>query len=374
MEIYLDYNASTPIDPRVFEVMQPLLSEAFGNPSSDHWAGRPAAEIVERARGQVAGLVGARPDEIVFTSGGSESNNLAVKGRFVADSGQRNHIITQVTEHPSILQPLKYLESHGAEVTYLPVDGQGRVDPADVSRAITPRTTLITIMHANNETGTVQPIEDIGLIAREHDVCFHSDAAQSAGKITTNVTALGVDMLSLAGHKIYAPKGIGVLYLRRGTQLEPLIHGAGHEQGRRAGTESALLAASLGTACALASDVTAMAQIKTLRDRMWSSLRDRFGHNVVHNGHPVFCLPNTVNVSFLGCSGADILAALPGVAASTGSACHSGSVQPSPVLTAMGLPVPVALGAIRFSLGRETTAAEVDTVIELLAELPAVPA
>jgi cysteine desulfurase len=234
--IYLDYNASTPIAPEVQAAMLPLLETAYGNPSSGHWAG----------------LLGASPDEIVFTSGGSEANNLALKGSFFALRERGEHIITEATEHPAVLQPLAFLERLGASVTRLPVDGTGRVDPEAVRRAITPRTVLVSVMHANNETGTLQPIKVIGTIAREHGIRFHTDAAQSVGKLPTKVDDLGVDLLSIAGHKLYAPKGIGALYVRRGTALEPLIHGAGHEAGRRAGTESVLMAAALGAACELA--------------------------------------------------------------------------------------------------------------------------
>lgn len=368
-QIYLDYNASTPIDPRVADVMRPLLTEAFGNPSSDHWAGRPAARVLQRARCQVADLLGAAPDEIIFTSGATEANNLALKGHHF-NNGGRNHIITQVTEHPAVLEPLVFLKSQGAEVTYVPVDGHGQVDPDAVRRAITPRTGLITIMHANNETGTVQPIEDIGSIAREHGVWFHTDAAQSVGKIDTHVDVLGVDMLAIAGHKLYAPKGIGVLYLRRGVTVEPLIHGAGHESGRRAGTESALLAAALGEACVLADDLTAMERVRPLRDRLWRALQDRFTDRVLLNGHRDHRLPNTLNVSFVDQVGAEVLGTLPGVAASTGSACHSSGVTPSPVLVAMGVPEKAAMGAIRFSLGRETSDNDIDTLIALLIESP----
>ena len=247
--IYLDYNASTPIDPAVAAAMRPFLDEAFGNPSSGHWASTPAKAALENARGQVAALLGCGPDEIVFTSGGSEANNLAIKGTFFALRHKGDHIITTAVEHPAVLDPCRFLERLGATVTYLPVDGTGRVDPDDVRRAITPRTILISVMHANNEVGTIQPIEEIGTIAREHGIRFHTDAAQSVGKIATEVDALGVDLLTIVGHKLYAPKGVGALYVRRGVEFEPLIHGAGHEHGRRAGTESALLAVGLGAAC-----------------------------------------------------------------------------------------------------------------------------
>ncbi|MER9678627.1 aminotransferase class V-fold PLP-dependent enzyme [Mesorhizobium sp. M0184] len=267
-QIYLDYNASTPIDPAVATAMQPFLDEAFGNPSSGHWASTPAKAALERARGQVATLLGAAPDEIVFTSGGSEANNLAIKGTFFALKHKGEHIITTAGRAPRRSRPpCRFLERLGATVTYLPVGSTGGVDPEAVRRAITPRAVLISVMHANNEVGTIQPIEDISAIAREHDIRVHTDAAQSVGKIPIRVDALGVDLLTIAGHKLYAPKGVGALYVRRGVELEPLIHGAGHEQGRRAGTESALLAVGLGAACILAQDLAPMERVQALRDR-----------------------------------------------------------------------------------------------------------
>jgi cysteine desulfurase len=364
--IYLDYNASTPIDPAVAAAMRPFLDEAFGNPSSKHWASTPAKAALEHARGQVAELLGCGSDEIVFTSGGSEANNLALKGTFFALRDKGDHIITSVAEHPAILAPCRFLERLGARITYLPVDGTGQVDPEAVRRAITPRTILISIMHANNEVGTIQPVEEIGAIAREHGIRFHTDAAQSVGKIPTRVGTLGVDLLSIAGHKLYAPKGVGTLYVRRGVELEPLIHGAGHERGRRAGTESALLAVGLGTACSLAMDLEPMARIRALRDRFWQALREDFGDGIVLNGHPEHRLPNTLNVSFVEQIGAEVLAGLDGVSASTGSACHAGRVEHSPVLAAMGVPERIGMGAVRFSLGRNTTDAEIDAVIDRL--------
>lgn len=362
-EIYLDYNASTPVDPKVQLAMAPYLHSAFGNPSSPHWAGQPARVALDRFRAQTASLIGAEPDEIVFTSGGSEANNLALKGTFFALRDKGDHIITQVTEHPSVLRPLAFLERLGATVTYLPVDGTGMVDPDDVRRAITGRTVLVTIMHANNETGTLQPVEAIAAITREHNVRFHTDAAQSIGKVPTFVDQLGVDLLSLAGHKFYAPKGIGALYVRYGTTLEPLIHGAGHELGRRAGTESALLASGLGAASMLARDLEPLIQTVALRDRFWQSLQAMFGDGVVLNGHLTQRLPNTLNVSFVDRIGAEVLAQLDGIAASTGSACHSGRIELSPVLAAMGVPIDIGKGAVRFSLGRATTEADIDAVV-----------
>jgi cysteine desulfurase len=362
--IYLDYNASTPIDPAVQAAMQPYLHDAYGNPSSGHWASRPAKEALDRARQQVASLLGAQADEVVFTSGGSEANNLALKGSFFALREKGDHIITQVTEHPSVLRPLQFLQRLGASVTYLPVDSTGQIDPEAVRRAITPRTMLISIMHANNETGTLQPVAAISAIAREHGIRFHTDAAQSVGKVATRVDELGVDLLSMAGHKLYAPKGIGALYIRRGTTLEPLIHGAGHEHGLRAGTESALLAVALGEACVLAQDLAPIATIRALRDHFWQSLKDLFGDRVVLNGHAMERLPNTLNVGFVGQVGADILAQLEDVAASTGSACHAGSIELSPVLAAMGVSERVGIGAVRFSLGRGTTQQDIDAVMD----------
>ena len=271
--IYLDYNASTPIDPKVAAAMRPFLDEAFGNPSSGHWASVPAKNALENARRQVASLLCCAPDEVVFTSGGSEANNLAIKGTFFALRDKGEHIVTTQIEHPAVLGPCRFLERLGARVTYLPVDGYGRVDPEDVRRAITARTILITVIHANNEVGTIQPLAKIGAIAREHGIRFHTDAAQSIGKIPVHVAELGVDLLTVVGHKFYAPKGVGALYVRRNVALEPLIHGGGHERGLRSGTESALLTVGLGEACSLAMDLEPMERIRALRDRLWHGLR-----------------------------------------------------------------------------------------------------
>lgn len=367
--IYLDHNASTPIAPEVADAMQHAMMGAFGNPSSPHWAGTPARDIVERSRRQTAELLGCDPDEIVFTSGGSEANNFALKGMVFARARQGAHVITTQVEHPAIVAPCRFLERHGAKVTFLPVDGTGRIDPDDLLRAITDDTILISIMHANNEVGTIQPIEECAVIARQHNIPLHTDAAQSVGKLPTRVDELGVSLLSIAGHKFYAPKGIGALYIRKGTNLESLIHGAGHEGGRRAGTESALLTAGLGQACVLAHDLSAMERVTALRDHFWAALQDRFGNRVVLNGHPRYRLPNTLNVSFIGRVGAEILTGLDGVAASTGSACHAGRVELSPVLKAMGVPPEVGMGAVRFSLGRTTTQDEIDVVVARLTDL-----
>ncbi len=364
--IYLDYNASTPIAPAVAQAMHAAMADAFGNPSSLHWAGETARVLVERARAEVAALLGCASREIVFTSGGTESNNLALKGIFFVTRRANAHLITSRIEHPAIAAPMRFLEGMGARITWLPVDGHGLVDPDDLRRAIRPETILISLMHANNEVGTIQPIAECAAIAREHGVSFHTDAAQSVGKIPTRVDQLGVDLLSIAGHKLYAPKGVGALYVRAGTSLESLLHGAGHEDGRRAGTESALLTTALGAACRLAADLSEMPRITALRDRLWSGIAARFGTGIVLNGHPDLRLPNTLNCSFIGASGGEILAGLDGVAASAGSACHSGQTAPSPVLHAMGIPDPIARGAVRFSLGRETTVEEIDAVVQRL--------
>lgn len=368
-DIYLDYNASTPLDSRVAATMRTLLDNPFGNPSSGHWASVSAKTILERARGRIAALLGADPTEIVFTSGGSEANNMALKGTFFALRDKGDHIITQATEHPAVLKPLQFLERLGANVTVLPVDGNGLVDPDAVRQAITPRTILISVMHANNETGAIQPIEAISRVARDHGVRFHTDAAQSVGKIITRVNDLGVDLLTIAGHKLYAPKAIGALYVRQGTPIEPLIHGAGHENGRRAGTESIVLAAALGEAAELAGDLEPLNRVRALRDRFWQQLKTIFGNSIALNGPENGRLPNTLNVAFVGRVGSDVLSELQGVAASTGSACHAGRVELSPVLAAMGVSERVGMGAIRFSLGRGTTDEEIDAVITRLAEI-----
>ena len=364
--IYLDFNASTPIAPEVADAMRGVLAELFGNPSSEHWAGEPAKRAVEKARAQVAALLECRPNEIVFTSGGSEANNHALKGVFFAKRRDKAHFITTQVEHPAIINPCRFLEGLGATVTYLPVDGFGRVDPDDVRPAITPETTLISVMHANNEVGTIQPIPDIARIAREHDILFHTDAAQSVGKCATRTGELGVDLLSIAGHKLYGPKGVGALFVREHVRLEPLIHGASHELGRRAGTENILLDVGLGAACATSQQWLGMEFVRQLRDLFWNLLQDAFGNQIALNGHPLARLPNTLNVSFIGRVGSEILARVENIAASTGSACHSGSVELSPVLQAMKIPPQIGMGTIRFSLGRTTTREEIESTVALL--------
>ena len=362
--IYLDFNASTPVAPEVIDAMRVVLEEPYGNPSSGHWAGNPAREALNKARMQVAGLLSCKVDEIVFTGGGSEANNHALKGAYFASGRADAHIVTTQVEHPAVINPCRFLERLGATVTYLQVDGFGRVDPDDVRRALRKSTVLISIMHANNEVGTVQPIAEIAQIAHEAGILLHSDAAQSVGKVSVTVQGLGVDLLSVAGHKLYAPKGVGALYVRNGVSLEPLIHGASHESGRRAGTENVLLDVAFGAACDLARTWRGADSVRELRDLFWDLLQNKFGDRVVLNGHPIERLPNTLNVSFVAQGGAEILGRLPGVAASVGSACHAGSLELSPVLRAMGVAPEVGMGAVRFSLGRTTTRGEIEAVVE----------
>ncbi|WP_069801285.1 cysteine desulfurase family protein [Thermogemmatispora onikobensis] len=365
--LYLDYNATTPVDPVVVEAMLPYLREHFGNPSSAHSYGWAAHQALERSRADVATLLGCSPGEIIFTGGGSESDNLAIRGVALAcrEQGQGDHIITQVTEHPAVLNTCRALERlHGFRVTYLPVDEYGRVSPEQVERAIDRRTVLVSVMHANNETGTLQPLAEIAAIAHHYGALMHSDAAQSVGKITTSVADLGVDLLTVAGHKLYAPKGVGALYVRRGLgfTLEPVLYGGGQERGLRAGTESVAACVALGAACRLAAErlPSESARLRRLRDLLWQRLRESLGEQVQLNGHPEERLPNTLNVSISGLSGEEILAATPEVAASTGSACHEGSTDPSPVLLAMGLGRARALGALRLTLGRWSSVDEVE--------------
>jgi cysteine desulfurase len=367
-QIYLDYNASAPIAPRVAAAMRPFLEESWGNPSSLHWAGVPARRAVEKARGQVADLLGCSPEEIVFTSGGTESNNLAIQGTFFAKGGEGSHCVTSAVEHPSVMRTFRFLERQGARLTVVPVDRHGTVDPAAIDSAITQETILVSVMHANNEVGTIQPIREIGEICRRRGVWFHVDAAQSAGKIPTRVDQLGIDLLTVAGHKLYAPKGVGALYVRRGVDLAPLLHGAGHERGLRSGTENVLLLVGLGEACALAAEHADPSPVRELRDHFENALVTRYGDRIRVNGHPTERLPNTLSVNFVGRIGGEVLARLEGVAASTGAACHSGSVELSAVLEAMQVPPEVGMGAIRFSLGRETTREEIDWVLQRIAE------
>jgi cysteine desulfurase len=367
--IYLDYNATTPHDPAVIEAMGLYLKTEFGNPSSSHWYGIAPKKAVEEARGKVARLLNCQPQEIVFTSGGTEANNHAILGIVRGVRGRQPHIITSCIEHPAVLEVCRHLEKQGVATTYLPVDGCGLVDPDDVRKAIRPQTVLITIMHANNEVGTIQPIESIAGLARQRGICFHTDAAQSVGKIPADVQELKVDLLSVAGHKIYAPKGIGALYVRKGTVLEKFCHGAGQEKGARAGTENVLGIVGLGTACEIAGRDLAgsMARLHCLRELLYEGLAARGGEMRL-NGHPQLRLPNTLSLSFKNCSANRVLEEIGlEVAASAGAACHSDQIAVSHVLEAMGLPLEWAAGTLRFSVGRMTREEEIQRAVEVVA-------
>jgi cysteine desulfurase len=367
--VYFDYNATTPLAPEVAAAMRPFVDEAYGNPSSLHWAGQRARTAIDHARRQTARLLHCDQDEVVFTSGGTEANNSALAGvYFKVQEKTWPHFIISSVEHPSIANVASFLERLGAEVTRVPVDRFGQVDPESVRRAMRSNTALVSVMHANNEVGTIQPIHEIASIAREHGALMHTDASQTIGKIPVDIQELGVDLLTVAGHKMYAPQGVGALFIRKGVALEPFMHGAGHEGGRRAGTENVLQIIALGAACDLVSSKIDVAAICELRDHFWRLLTARFGKRVVLNGHPDDRLPNTLNISFINCYGHEILSQLTGVAASTGSACHEGVHQLSPVLRAMNVPESIGLGAIRFSLGRNSTRDEVELVAEQLSQ------
>jgi len=368
--IYLDYNATTPHEPEVIAAMRPYLEEAFGNPSSGHWYGSKPREAVIQARRRVAALLGCRPEEIVFTSGGTESNNHAVKGVAYAYRHKGRHIITSQIEHPAILEVCRYLEGDGFDVTYLPVDEQGLVRAADVAAAITPATILITIMHANNEVGTIQPISEISELARNHNILLHTDAAQSVGKIPAEVDTLGVDLLSVAGHKIYAPKGIGALFIRSGVELTKFMHGAGQESGWRAGTENVLEIVGLGKAFEIAKRdlVENGNHMQAMRNRLYEGLKEKCA-KVRLNGHPQQRLPNTLSLSLYDREANRILEKIgPEIAASAGAACHSDTVEVSHVLEAMNVPVVWAKGTLRLTTGRHTTADEVDRAIDVISQ------
>lgn len=367
--IYLDYNATTPIDPEVATAMRPYLFEHFGNPSSSHWYGAQTKQAVEKARQQVAQLLHSHADEVVFTSGGSEANNYAIKGVAWGHRARGKHIITSAIEHPAVLEVCRYLAGQGFDISYLPVNSHGMLECATLARAIRPDTILLSIMHANNEVGTIQPIAELAQLARQHGILVHTDAAQSVGKIPTAVTGLGVDLLSVAGHKLYAPKGIGALYLRRGLRLEKLIHGADHERGWRAGTENVLEIVGLGQACAVAQRDLAHTQshMRQMRDRLETGLRRRLTDMRV-NGHPELRLPNTLSVSFAHLAANRLLAAMPGLAVSSGAACHADTVEVSAVLTAMQVPLEYAMGTIRFSVGKMTTPEEIDRAIDIVVQ------
>jgi cysteine desulfurase len=367
--IYLDYNGTTPHDPEVIAAMRPFLETEFGNPSSGHAYGFKPREAVATARRQVAALLNCQPEEIIFTSGGTESNNHAIRGvaRRLRDKG--NHIITSAFEHPAVLEVCRYLEIDGFETTYLPVGNDGIVDPADVEKAIRPTTILITIMHANNEVGTIQPIAAISRITRRYGIALHTDAAQSVGKIPTDVDALGVDLLSVAGHKLYAPKGVGALYVRPPLAPTKYGYGAGQENGWRAGTENVLAIAGLGQACELARQGlgTHMDHMQSMRERLFTGLTGKIPKTRL-NGHPEDRLPNTLSIAFQGIEANHLLEAIGNkVAASAGAACHADAVEISHVLKAMGLPLDWARGTVRFSLGRMTTDEEIERTIPIVA-------
>jgi len=368
--IYLDYNATTPIDPRVAEAMLPFVHQHFGNPSSSHVFGVTAKKAVDKARRQVAGMLRCRIDEVIFTSGGSESNNYAIKGVAHAYRHKGNHIITSSIEHPAVIEVCRYLEGKGCDITYLPVDEYGFVDPQKVADAITPQTILVTIMHANNEVGTIEPIAEIADIAHRHGILVHTDAAQSIGKIPALVDELNVDLLSVAGHKLYAPKGVGALYIRTGVQLEKLIHGADHEMNLRAGTENVLEIVGLGEACALVEENLSEyhEHMRKMRDRLEKGLKEHFP-DIKTNGHSEKRLPNTSSVSFRGLEANTIIAELKQVAASAGAACHSDGIDVSSVLEAMGVPLEYSMGTIRFSVGRFTTAEEIDRALDEITQV-----
>ncbi len=368
--IYLDYNATTPLAPEVVAAMRPFLEEHFGNPSSGHSFGTLTRAAVEKARTQVAGLLNAHPNEIIFTSGGTESNNYAIRGVALARASQGRHIITSRIEHPAVTEVCRQLEAEGFQITWLPVDGNGSVRLAELAGAIRPDTVLITLMHANNEVGTIQPIREAADIARGRGITVHTDAAQSVGKIPTDVNELGVDLLTVAGHKLYAPKGVGALYVREGVLLHPLMRGAGQERGRRPGTENVLEIVGLGEACEVARRRLDdnMAQMRACRDELERSLQ-RSTADVRVNGHPEQRLPNTLSISIRNVNADELIASIEShVAASAGAACHSGQVRISHVLEAMSVPAEWARGTMRLSTGRNTTLEEIRAAAAAIAQ------
>jgi cysteine desulfurase len=367
--IYLDNNATTQVAPEVLEAMLPCYHELYGNASSVHTFGQEAKALVDKARQQVARLLGCEPNEVVFTSGGTESDNLAIRGMVESVSRPNRHVITTLIEHHAVLHCCQALQKTGVKITYLPVDCEGRVDPAAVERNITPETVLISVMHSNNEIGTTQPLREIGEIAKAHDICFHTDAVQAVGKVPLNVDDLGVDLLSIAGHKFHAPKGVGALYVRKGTRLRPLLFGGAHERNRRAGTENVPQIAGLGAAAELALDgmEERLASIQRLRDYFESEVLNRIPGTQL-NGCRQSRLPNTANLRFDQAESEALLINLDlvGIACSTGSACASGSIEPSHVLLALGMTTEQAFSSLRFSLSRYTERDEIDAALSLL--------
>ncbi len=367
--VYLDYNATTPLDPGVIAEMRPFLETEFGNPSSSHYYGAGPKQAVAKARRRVAEFLNCLPEEVFFTSGGTESNNHAIKGMARALKDRGRHIVTTAFEHPAVLEVCRYLEGEGFETTRVAVDERGMVDPERIRQALRPDTILVTVMHANNEVGTIQPIADIARLVGPRGIVMHTDAAQSPGKIPVDVSSLGVDLLSIAGHKLYAPKGIGALYVRKGLAPETFCHGAGQEMGRRAGTENVAGIVGLGKACEMATANLAKdsLRMRALRDRLHEGIAGRTD-GVRLNGHPEHCLPNTLNLSFQGLDADRLLEEIgKEVAASAGAACHAGSVAVSHVLEAMRVPVEWARGALRFSLGRMTTPGDIDRAVDAVA-------
>jgi cysteine desulfurase len=368
-KIYLDYAATTPVHPEVLQAMLPYFTDTYGNPSSFNTAGQEARKAVEKARESVAGLIGAKAGEIIFTGGGTEADNHALRGICLANARKGNHIITTAIEHQAVLETCKALEKSRITVTYLPVDKYGMVDPEDVKKTITSRTILISVMHANNEIGSIQPVAEIGRIAREEGIYFHTDAVQTAGNFPVDVNELGVDLLSMSAHKLYGPKGTGALYVRQGTTISPFIHGGGQEKGRRAGTENVPGIIGFGKAAEIARrEMPAEAErLTALRDTFIAGLRQRI-ENIHLNGHPVQRLPNNVNISISYLEGESIILSLDlqSIYVSTGSACSSGDMEPSHVLLAAGCPPELARGSLRFTLGKWTTEEEINRVLEVL--------
>ncbi len=371
-KIYIDHNATTPVHPEVVDAMLPFLREEWGNPSSIHWAGRGPKKAIEAAREKVAGLLNCNVSEIIFTGNGSEGNNLAIKGVLNANKNKGKHIITTKVEHPAVLEICKFLDKNGYDVTFLDVDSGGLIDLDQLRNAIKPETALITIMFANNETGVVFPIEEIGAIAKEHNITFHTDAVQAIGKVPIDVKKANIDLLTLSGHKFYAPKGIGALYVKRGLRIQPIIHGGHHERNRRAGTENVAGIVGLGEACdiALRDMEHEAAHLSRLRDKLEKGVLESISHTRIH-GHPDKRIPNTSNIGFDFVEGESILLNIDmkGVAASSGSACTSGTLEPSHVLVAMGVPLDKSHGSLRFSLGRANTEEDIEYILEILPPL-----
>ncbi|MGE4288000.1 MAG: cysteine desulfurase family protein [Salinivirgaceae bacterium] len=367
--VYLDYNATTPVDPEVLNEILPYLQTHFGNPSSAYAMGQANKEAINKARQQVATLINAAPDEIYFTSCATESNNLAIQGVALANRDKGKHIITSSTEHPAVIEVCKHLETQGFEVSYLPVDANGRVQPEVLNKAIRTDTILVSIMLANNEVGTLQPIKELAAIARQHKVIFHTDAAQALGKIETNVQQLGVDLLSIAGHKLYAPKGIGALYVKKGTPIKPLLYGASQENGLRPGTENVAYMVALGKACEIAGrDFTRNVSImRTTKERLFDGLRSHLGDKLTVNGESASTLPNTLSVAFKGVDAHALAASISDeVLLATGSACHAHSIEPSAVLKAMKVDAATALSTVRISTGKHTTFEDIDMAVEVI--------